>query len=107
MRYPYVAAALLLAAGLAPTANAQTASLLGSGVSRRPIANVPIDTTTNVVGGQLMSTPGLGLGRFFPSLSFGRSSPPTIGQSPYPSPSSFPSTHYPNTFQSFFQPLKK
>lgn len=38
------------------------------------------------------------LTRFFPNFSF-PSFPLMFSTSPYPAPSSFPSTHYPNTFQ--------
>ncbi|HEV3116871.1 MAG TPA: hypothetical protein VGY58_07465 [Gemmataceae bacterium] len=70
-------------------------------VNARDITFTPIDTTHPIASPSLPSTPGRFtitnfLSKFSLSTMFSR---PVIGQSPLPSPGSFPSTHYTSPIQ--------
>jgi hypothetical protein len=93
-----VAALALALAG--PSVQAQsTQFLLGRATAGQPIVNVPIDTSQAIASPGLPNmTPGFSLTNLFSGFHL-PSFTTLIGQSPYPAPSSFPSTHYPNKFQ--------
>jgi len=74
----------------------QAIPTFGSSGASQVIQNVPINTNLSVAPFPGQSQPGYLLS-FFHQLQlplFGQS--PTIGVSPLPAPSSFPSTNYPN-----------
>ena len=97
---------VLLGMAIAAPAWAQsTQNLLGS-LGNFPQANQPIDMS-NVIAPVPRSSGPLHLNNVFSSLSLTRlfptlsrnPKPPSFGTSPFPAPSTFPSTKYPNSFQ--------
>jgi hypothetical protein len=104
MRKTLGAALVVLVVAVAP-AWAQTSVFLGRATPTQ-IVNVPIDTSQAIAPIPQQST-GFGLmnigshlhlNSLFSNFHF-PGFPPTIGQSPLPPPSSFPSTHYQNAFK--------
>jgi len=93
-----VAALTLALAG--PSAWAQSSPfLLGRATAGQPIINVPIDTSQAIASPGLPNMqPRFSLTNLFSGFHL-PSFPALIGQSPFPAPSSFPSTHYPNKFK--------
>jgi hypothetical protein len=95
-----LAAAVLVFAVAASSAQAQgVVNFMGRATNTTQIVNVPINTSgPNVVAMTQGRHLDFGLGNVLSGFHL-PSFPPVIGQSPYPAPSSFPSTHYPNKFQ--------
>jgi hypothetical protein len=87
--------ALILGLGLASPAWAQRAFNFGGAVNPQQLNFVPIDTSQAI--GNVPRPQPFSIGNLFPKFHM-PTWPPKIGQSPLPAPSSFPSTHYPNTF---------
>jgi hypothetical protein len=87
--------ALILGLGLAAPAWGQRAFTLNPGVNPQQLNFVPIDTSKAI--GVAPRPQPFSLGSIFPTFHM-PTWPPKIGQSPFPAPSSFPSTHYPNKF---------
>jgi hypothetical protein len=98
--------AVILGILLTASARAQsTQNLLGS-LGNFPQANQPIDMSNVIAPVPRSSGPfhlnnvfsSLSLTRLFPNLSR-NAKPPSFSTSPFPAPSTFPSTKYPNSFQ--------
>jgi len=92
-------AALFLGMGLASPARAQ--SLTAFSNQPRHLTFKPVSTTRYLAAPiPAQQASGFSLTKFIPKLTFpGFSNSPTIGVSPFPPPSSFPSTQYKSPFQ--------
>jgi hypothetical protein len=87
--------ALIVGLGLASPAWAQRAFTFSGSVNPQELNFVPIDTS-KAIGFAPRPQP-FSIGNLFPTFHL-PTWPPKIGQSPFPAPSSFPSTHYKNSF---------
>jgi hypothetical protein len=88
---------LLAGLGLASPAAAQQVSSFVGSFNPQPIVNVPIDMS-NIVAPIPSYKPPFSLSSLIPNIKL-PNFPLLFGSSSLPSPSSFPSTHYPNSFQ--------
>jgi hypothetical protein len=97
--------ATLLVLGAMASVNAQSTSQFfptGSTPSMAfgatgPIVNTPISPSLSVAPFQAPASGGF-LQSLFHTVTLG-AWPPTVASSPFPPPSAFPSTHYPNIIQ--------
>jgi hypothetical protein len=96
MRKAIVAAALALAVATAAGRAQGISNFMGRATPATQIVNVPIDTSRAV--GPLPQPHTFSFSSLFTGLHLPHF-PSFIGQSPFPSPDSFPSTHYPNKLQ--------
>ena len=92
--------AIVLLLGSAGLASAQVTSFLRP-VNPNSITFTPIDTSNAIVSPSLPTAPGrFTMSNFLSKFSMtSLFSKPVVGRSPFPAPSSFPSTHYKSPIQ--------